>query len=202
MYSSIDWRWKKWICLFIKKFAALLHNKGHTKILSNILFNFHIFLSYLEENLFSMNIFVLTDVLDPYGPISTPQTSNLSIVPISWSHVIVRGRFISHFKLRPDPIATTVIDSYLHHHRLSRAHLWWRSRLVSWLQVAVIGWARNQAQPEIFESQDTHSNSALFHHCMLNNSTTTALIHSILVCRHSPGPFPSMAVLLESDIAA
>ena len=151
---------------------------------------------------FSMNIFVLTDVLDPYGPISTPKTSNLSTVPIPRSQVIARGRFISHFKLRPDPIATTVIDSYLHHHRLSRAHLWWRSQLVSWLQVAVIGWAGNQAQPEIYESQDTHSNSAPFRHCMLNNSTTTAPIHSILVRRHSPGPFPSMAVLLESDIAA
>ena len=46
-----------------------------------------------------MNIFVLTDVLDPYGPISTPKTSNLSIVPIPRSQVIARGRFISHFKL-------------------------------------------------------------------------------------------------------
>ena len=150
-----------------------------------------------------MNIFVLTDVLDPYGPISAPKTSYLSIVPIPRSQVIARSRFISHFKLRPNPIATTVIDSYLHHHRrLSRAHLWWRSRLVPWLQVAVIGWAGNYAQPEIFESQDTHSNSALFRHCMLNNSTTTPPIHSILVRRHSPGPCPSMAVLLESDIAA
>ena len=149
-----------------------------------------------------MNIFVLHDVLDLHGPISIPKTSCLSIVLIPRSHVIARGRFISHFKLRPDPIATTVIDSYLHHHRLSRAHLWWRSQLVSLLQVAVIGWAGNQAQPEIFESQDTHSNSALFRHCMLNNSATTAPIHSILVRRHSPGPCPSMAVLLESDIAA
>ena len=151
---------------------------------------------------FPMNIFILHDILDPYGPISTPKTSNLSIVLIPRSHVITCGWFIMHFNLRPDPIATTVIDSYLHHHQLYRAHLWWRSRLVYWLQVAVIGWAGNQAQPEIFESQDTHSNSAPFRHCMLNNSTTTAPIHSILVLRHSPCSCPSMAVLLESEIAA
>ena len=125
---------------------------------------------------------------------------NLSIVPIPWSHVIARSRFIRHFKLWPDPIVKTVIDSYLHHHWLSWAPIWWRSRPVSWLQVAVIGWAGNQAQPEIFESQDTISNSAQFHHCMLNNSTTTAPIH-ILVRQHSPGPCPSMAVLLESKVA-
>ena len=123
---------------------------------------------------------------------------NLSIVPIPRSHVIACSRFIRHFKLQP--VATTVIDSYLHHHRLSRAPIWWRSWPVSWLQVAVIGWAGNQAQPEIFESQDTISNSAQFHHCMLNNSTTTALIH-ILVRQHSPGLCPSMAVLLESKVA-
>ena len=154
------------------------------------------------RNDFPMNIFVLHDILDPHGPISTPKMSCLSIVPIPRSQVIARGRFISHFKLRPDPIATTLYASYVHNHRLSRAHLWWRSRLVSWLQEAVIVWEGNQAQPEIFESQDTHSNSALFRHCMLNNSTTTAPIHSILVRRHSPGPCPSMAVLLESEIAA
>ena len=91
-----------------------------------------------------MNIFVLPDVLDPYEPISAPKTSYLSIVPIPRSHVIVRGRFISHLKLRPDPIVTTIIDSYLHHHRLSQVHLWWRSRLVSWLQVVVIGWTETK----------------------------------------------------------
>ena len=149
-----------------------------------------------------MNIFVLHDILDPHGPIPTPKMSCLSIVPIPRSHVIARGRFISHFKLRPDPIATTLYASYLHNHRFSRAHIWWRPRLVSWLQIAVIGWAGNDAQPEIFESQDNHSNSAQFRHCMLNNSTTTAPIDSILVLRHSPAPCPSMAVPRESFVAA
>ena len=35
--------------------------------------------------------------------------------------------------------------------------IWWRSRLASWLQVAVLGLSGNEAQPEIFKSQDTHS---------------------------------------------
>ena len=91
----------------------------------------------------SMNIFILHNVLDTYGPTYTPKMSNWSRVPILQSHVIACGWFISHFILWPDPIVTTVIDSYLHHHQLSQAHLWWRPQLVSWLQIAVIGWAGN-----------------------------------------------------------
>ena len=124
-----------------------------------------------------MNIFVLFDVLDPHGPICSPKTSYLFIVSIPRSHVITHAsvtKVSSHFKLQPDPIATTVNASYLHNHRLSQAQIWWRSRLVSWLQVAVLGLFGNDAQPEIFESQDTHSNSDSNRHWMLNNSTTTA----------------------------
>ena len=40
---------------------------------------------------------------------------------------------------RPNPIATTVNVSYLHNHPLSQAQIWWRSWLVSWLRVAVLG---------------------------------------------------------------
>ena len=151
-----------------------------------------------------MNIFVLFDVLDPHGPICSPKMSCLFIVSIPRSHVIAHAsvtKVSSLFKLRPDPIATTVNASYLHNHQLSRAHIWWRSRLVSWLQVAVLCLSGNEAQPEISKSQDTHSNSDSNRHWILNNSTTTAPFDSILVRRHSPGPCPSMAVLRESDDA-
>ena len=50
------------------KIAALLHNKSHTKILSNILFHFHVFLSYLVENSLSYEYFRLTR---RFGPIWT-----------------------------------------------------------------------------------------------------------------------------------
>ena len=151
-----------------------------------------------------MNIFVLFDVVDPQGPICSPKTSYLFIVPVPRSHVIARAsvtKVYHRFKLRPDQIATTVNASYLHNHRLSRAQILWRSRLASWLQVAVLGLSGNEAQPEIFESQDTHSNSDSNRHWILNISTTTAPFDSILVRRRSPGPCPSMAVLRESDDA-
>ena len=129
------------------------------QIFSSISIYFHIIWTITQ---FPVNIFVLFDVLDPHGPICSPKTSYLFIVPIPRSHVIARTsvtKVYHHFKLRPDQIATTVNASYLHNHRLSRAQIWWRSRLVSWLQVAVLGLFGNDAQPEIFESQDTHSNS-------------------------------------------
>ena len=129
------------------------------QIFSSISTYFHVIWTITQ---FPMNIFVLCDVLDPHGPICSPKTSYLFIVSIPRSHVIAHAsvtKVSSHFKLRPDPIATTVNVSYLHNHRLSRAQIWWRSRLVSWLQVAALGLSGNVAQPEIFESQDTHSNS-------------------------------------------
>ena len=111
---------------------------------------------------FPMNIFILFDILDPHGPTCSHKTSFLSLVPIPQSHVIACAsvtKVYHRFKLQPDQIATTVNVSYLHNHRLSQAQIWWRSRLASWLQVAVLGLSGNEAQPEIFESQDTHSNS-------------------------------------------
>ena len=41
----------------LKKVAALLHNPNHIKILSNILFNLHVFLFYLVENSISYEYF-------------------------------------------------------------------------------------------------------------------------------------------------
>ena len=187
--------------LFIKKWLLNCPTKALQKyyqIFSSISIYFHIIWTITQ---FPMNIFVLFDILDPHGPICNPKTSYLFIVSIPQSHVITRvsvTKVSQHFKLRPDPIATTVNVSYLHNHWLSRAQIWWRSRLVSWLQVDVLCLSGNDAQPEIFESQDTHSNSDSNRHWMLNNSTTTAPFDSILVCRHSPGPCPSMAVLRKS----
>ena len=189
--------------LFIKKWLLNCPTKALQKyyqIFSSISIYFLIIWTITQ---FPKNIFILFDILDPHGPICSRKTSFLFIVPIPWSHVIARmsvTKVSQHFKLWPNPIVTTVNVSYLHNHRLSWAHIWWESRLVSWLQVSVLGLSWNNAQPEILESQDTHSNSDSNCHWMLNNSTTTAPFDSILVLRHSPGPCPSISVLRESDV--
>ena len=124
-------------CLFIKNWLVNHTTKALQKyyqIFSSISIYLHIIWTITQ---FPMNIFVLFDVLDPHGPICSCKTSFLSIVPIPWSHVIAGvlvTKVSQYFKLRPD-LATTVNASYLHNHQLSWAQIWWRSQLVSWLQV-------------------------------------------------------------------